>query len=144
MDNQILTGVATIVTSPRGSGILQVLFGLRKGGMGAGTWGLPGGHLEFGEEPVDAALRELYEETGLYADDIWTYTPYPWVCTHMPELGRQYITLYFLATTRGEAQLLEADKFERWAWFPYNKWPRPLFAPFADGKLEQEVSSLGG
>ena len=28
------------------------------------TWEIPGGHIEPGEEPYDAAKRELYEETG--------------------------------------------------------------------------------
>lgn len=31
----------------------------------SGKWTLPGGGLEFGEEPRDGALRELAEETGL-------------------------------------------------------------------------------
>ena len=32
---------------------------------GVGEWTLPGGGLEFGEDPRDGALRELTEETGL-------------------------------------------------------------------------------
>ena len=32
---------------------------------GAGHWTLPGGGLDFGEEPADGVLRELGEETGL-------------------------------------------------------------------------------
>src|SRR5437764_4712092 len=30
-----------------------------------GAWTLPGGGVEFGEHPEKAAIRELYEETGL-------------------------------------------------------------------------------
>jgi ADP-ribose pyrophosphatase YjhB (NUDIX family) len=42
-----------------------LLVRISPGGMGAGQWTLPGGGLDFGEEPELGVLRELTEETGL-------------------------------------------------------------------------------
>lgn len=33
-------------------------------------WGFPKGHAEMGENPIDAASRELFEETGLKIDNL--------------------------------------------------------------------------
>lgn len=37
---------------------------------GGKVWGLPKGQIEKGEQPLDAALREVMEETGLSGDPV--------------------------------------------------------------------------
>ncbi|MER7001814.1 NUDIX domain-containing protein [Dactylosporangium sp. NPDC000555] len=49
------------VTDPAGRVLLTEI---ARGFPGAGRWHLPGGGTDVGEQPSDALLRELYEETG--------------------------------------------------------------------------------
>jgi 8-oxo-dGTP pyrophosphatase MutT (NUDIX family) len=39
-------------------------------GISASTWEVPGGMIDPDEEPIDAAMRELLEETGYAADSV--------------------------------------------------------------------------
>ena len=39
------------------------------------SWSLPKGHLEDGENPLTAALREIEEETGIRKDDLTFISP---------------------------------------------------------------------
>jgi 8-oxo-dGTP diphosphatase len=110
----------------------RVLLGKRRGAHGAGTWGLPGGHLEHGETIDHCARREVLEETGL---DVLDVRLGPYVSDVFPE-GKHYVTLFATArpSNGAEARVLEPEKCERWDWFVWEALPEPLFLPLASIK----------
>lgn len=114
-----------------GVGVLVIkegflLLGKRKGSHGAGTWSLPGGHLEFKETVEDCTARELAEETGLRALSMQLG---PWVNNVIDE-DKHYVTLFVIVDKfTGEPKLLEPQKCEGWSWFDLNNLPSPLFPP---------------
>ena len=105
----------------------RVLLGQRIGAHGAGTWALPGGHLEFGESVEQCAAREVLEETGLVITSI---SPGPWTSDVFASEGKHFVTLFVVATgVEGEPQLCEPQKCAGWKWFAWSDLPQPLFAP---------------
>ena len=103
----------------------KLLLGKRKNIYGAGTWGLPGGHLETGEAMKGAASRELMEETGLTADSFEFSN-----MVNDKNGDQHYIQAGFVAqNVNGEPSLKEPDRCEEWKWFNISGLPKEIFPP---------------
>ena len=107
----------------------RVLLGQRKGTHGAGTWALPGGHLEFGETVEHCAQREVLEETGL---EITVVARGPYTNDVFADAGKHYVTVFVIAhAPHGEPRLCEPAKCAEWRWCRWSDMPEPVFAPLA-------------
>ena len=106
----------------------EFLMGRRGSAHGDGTWSLPGGHLEFGEEFEDTARREVREETGLSIGNV----RFGAVTNDYFEAERRhYVTIWMLsAYAGGTATILEPDKLSELGWFDFDNLPSPLFLPW--------------
>ena len=94
----------------------RFLLGKRLNAHGAGTWALPGGHLEFGETPEACAVREVLEETGLKVTNVRFLTA---TNDHMPADNKHYVTMFMVCGREDEsaqAEVLEPGKCEGWEW----------------------------
>jgi 8-oxo-dGTP diphosphatase len=121
MDNRPKIGVDVIVR--KGDEILLLE---RKNNYGEWAWCLPGGHLEFAEEIVDCAKREVKEETGLDIDNVGIST---WLNNIFRDVGKHYVTFYVEGKSSGEPFLAEPEKFRAIQWFNINSLPPVLFIP---------------
>lgn len=102
-----------------------LLLGKRKNAYGSGTWGLPGGHLEFGERLEKAAARELEEETGIKAREFIFVN----LVNDLHDRRKHYLQIGFLAKNikNIEPILKEPDRIGEWKWFSMNDLPKDIF-----------------
>ncbi len=98
----------------------KVLMSKRKGALGAGEYGFPGGHLEYMESFEDCAARETKEETGieikninfLFLTNVKKYSP------------KHYVYIAMTAEwASGVPQVMEPDKAEGWDWYSLDNLP---------------------
>ncbi len=112
-------GIGVIVI--RGS---KILLGERLSSHGAGTFEIPGGHLEFGETFAAAAVREVREETGL--TDL--------VVRGIVSLGndiafdKHYVSIgVCIECLSGEPSDPEPEHSKNWKWYKTDNLPGPIF-----------------
>ena len=106
----------------------KFLMGQRHGAHGAGSWSVPGGHLEFNESPQETAIREVREETGL---EIANVTFAAVTNDVFADEGKHYVTLWMKSDwASGEPAITEPDKFIEQRWVDFDHLPEPLFLPW--------------
>jgi 8-oxo-dGTP diphosphatase len=136
-DRRRLAGRVTRKRESVGVGVIvvrddDVLFGLRRGAHGAGSWSFPGGHRDDGESAEACALRELHEETGLAALN-------PHVVAETDDAfpdGLRYRTFFVRVDwAAGEPVVREPEACALWGWFSWDEPPEPLFLPVANLRL---------
>lgn len=133
--NRPTIGVGAIIVNDKG----QVLMGQRlKKGRGYLHWGVPGGHIEFGESPEEALRREITEETGLVITGSLYFNTY----VNDVDLENQShgVTLIFNAFNfEGELINPEPTKCNGWEWIDLKSLDSETFHVFEiRNLLEQE------
>jgi ADP-ribose pyrophosphatase len=102
---------------------------------GKNIWELPAGRLDPGERPLQAAKRELAEETG-YKARTWTKLASFWVS---PGYVQERMTLYMATDlTAGEATPMDDERIEA-RWFTRKEVGEMIRA----GKLEDAKTMVG-
>lgn len=93
-------------------------------GYADGWYDVPSGHVEEGELPIYAVIREGKEETGVVVEEKdllflgSDYTVYD---------DRTYLHLYYVTEEwRGEAKILEPGKCDDIQWFSFDQLPEKV------------------
>ena len=105
----------------------NVLFGERPGADGRYEWQLPGGWIEMGETPRQAARREVLEETGLELNSL----DFVGVTNNIFEDDRHSVSLYFEAECVDSEALLSTPTTacRAWIWQPWESLAGDVFLP---------------
>ncbi len=87
-----------------------------------GHWGFPKGHLEVGENPYEAALRELKEEAGI-SDIKLADLPSLIEKYSFEKNGNHYdkVVEYFIAFTKNDEVTIQESEIQNYKWATYEE-----------------------
>ena len=103
----------------------KVLMTKRKSKLGNSEYGTVGGHVEWGEHPMDTVKREAREELGIELGNLKFLD-----CASILMHGRHYIDITFTGEIiSGDIKILEPEKIESAEWYALDSPPEPVFAP---------------
>lgn len=97
----------------------------------ASGWGVPGGFLNVNEQPVDAAKREVFEETGLVVSELEMF--------HVQTV-RSHVEFWFVGKASGEARAISREILEA-RWFTFSEMPPEMNS--RDHRLIQQALLIG-
>ncbi|KAI9487272.1 MAG: NUDIX hydrolase domain-like protein [Benjaminiella poitrasii] len=148
-NDNVRVGVACLVTyrDPKDNQT-RILIGQRAGSHGAGTWQLPGGHLEMFEEFETCAQREVREETNLKLalKDITMITA---TNDMMHSDQKHYVTIFMSCRIEPKdivnVKVMEPHKLQgEWEWVTLDelKQRQPLFSPLQKLVDQHDLSFL--
>ncbi len=90
-----------------------------------GTWALPGGFVDMEEPLVEAALRELKEETGV--SDVFIEQLYTVGTPHRDPRGRVVTVVYFALINLAQHKIGADSDAQDVRWFPISALPSLAF-----------------
>ncbi|MFE0776435.1 NUDIX domain-containing protein [Streptomyces sp. NPDC058861] len=96
-----------------------------------GHWAIPDGHVDEGETGLQAAVRELEEETGVRVAEDELRLAGVWDQPDRDPRGR-YVTVTYLTTVPADTQAIAGDDARDACWWPLTALPQPLAFDHAD------------
>lgn len=88
-----------------------------------GQWSLPAGMIDPGEQPADAALREIFEETGVVAE-IERLAGVAMHAAHYPNGDRcEYLAVWFRCRAVGGEARADGEESLEVGWFAPDELP---------------------